>query len=163
MTEQGLVHDTHFWVLLATIAFAVLAYVKGRAPLLSMLDGRTARIKTELEDAERLKVEAQDLLAESQKKHRDAIHTAQKIIDGAKDTAERIEKETVAKMEESLKRREAQLMDRIARAESAAVAELRTQAADLASRAAERLLADNAAKQGAKLVDEAISDITKAA
>ena len=39
-------------------------------------------------------------------------------------------------MNESIKRREAQLMDRIARAESAAVNELRNQAADLATRVA---------------------------
>ncbi len=154
-----LFHDTHFWVLLASIVFAVVAFKKGRAPLLSMLDGRSAKIKADLDEAERLKHEAQELLADCQKKHRDALQTSQQIIDRAKETAVRLQKEAEEKLSDTLKRRETQLLERIARAESAAVTELRTLAADIAARAAETLLHDAVAKRGSKLVDDAISDI----
>lgn len=157
--HTGLLQDTHFWVLLATVIFAFIAYKKGRTPLLNMLDSRTARIKTELEEAERLRLEAQDLLAVVQKKHRDALQTSQKIIDSARETAERLQKESQKKLEESLKRKESQLMERISRAEAAAVAELRNQAADLATKAAETLLSEALSRRGSKLVDEAISEI----
>ena len=53
-----LFHDTHFWVLISTVVFAVVAYKKGKAPILSMLDGRTARIQSDLEEAARLRREA---------------------------------------------------------------------------------------------------------
>lgn len=159
--SAGLVGDTNFWVLISTAIFALIAYKKGRKPILEMLDSRTARIKRELEEAERLRIEAQDLLSDSQKKHRDAIQTAQKIIDNAQHTAQRLEEEAQSKMEESLKRREEQLLDRISRAEAAAVQELRDQAADIASRAAEILLEDALAKKGGKLVDDAIAEIPK--
>lgn len=157
--HAGLLQDTHFWVLLATVIFAIIAYKKGKAPLLNMLDSRTARIKRELEEAERLRIEAQDLLAVVQKKHRDALQTSQKIIDTARETALRLQTDAEKKLEETLKRKETQLLERISRAESAAVAELRNQAADIASRAAVTLLDDALAKRGGKLVDQAISEI----
>ena len=159
--SAGLLGDTSFWVLMSTAIFAVVAWKKGRAPLLDMLDTRTAKIKAELDEAERLRIEAQDLLSECQKKHRDAIQTAQKIIDNAQQTAKRLEDEAQTKLEDSLKRREEQLLDRITRAEAAAVQELRDQAADIASRAAEILLEDALNKKGGKLVDDAIAEIPK--
>lgn len=157
MTEQ--LHDPHFWVLLATIVFVAIAYKKGRAPLLGMLDARTARIKSDLDEAARLRSEAQDLLAEGQRKHRDALQTAQKVLDAAKEAADRLHKESERNLTEKIKRREAQLLDRIARAEASAVQEIRVQAADLAARAAEKLLQDALAKNSGKLVDEAIKDL----
>ncbi len=151
--------DPHFWVLLATVAFALIAFKKGRAPLLSMLDSRTSRIKTNLEEAERLRNEAQEILADAQRKHRDAIQTSQKIIDTARQTSERLAKESAQRLEDSMNRKETQLLDRIKRAETAAVDELRHQAADLATRAAELLLQESMPKRGSKLVDEAIAEL----
>ena len=151
--SAGLVGDTNFWVLVSTAIFIFIAYKKGRKPILDMLDSRTAKIKSELEEAERLRIEAQDLLSECQKKHRDAIQTAQ--------TTKRLEEESQTKLEENLKRREEQLLDRISRAEAAAVQELRDQAADIASRTAEILLEEALTKKGGKLVDDAIAELPK--
>lgn len=154
-----LLHDTHTWVLFATIIFVGLALVKGKAPLLNLLDARSKKIKADLDEAERLKNAAQELLADSQKKHRDALQTSQVIIDNAKATAERLAVDTEAKLTESLKRREAQLLERIARAETAAIEELKHQAADIAAKAAESLLHETLNTRGSKLVDSAIADI----
>lgn len=159
MDNTGLLQDTNFWVLLSTLLFAVVVYVKGRGPILGMLDARTNRIRNELNEAERLRVEAQELLAETQRQHRDALQTAQRIIESAKETAARIEHDSNRKMDEAQKRREDQLLDRITRAEAAAVSEVRRQAADLAAKAAEQLLRDNMPKHGAALVNDAIDHI----
>ena len=157
--HSGLLADSNFWVLLAAIGFAAIVWKKGRKPILDMLDSRTERIRAELEEAERLRSEAQDLLSETQKKHRDALQTAQKILDNAQKNAAALEQDAQRKLEESLKRREEQLLDRIQRAEIAAVQELRAQAADIATRAAEIMLEDAIAKRGSKLVDEAIDEL----
>ena len=159
MEQQGLLQDTHFWVLLASIGFVIALLKYARKPLLSMLDARTAKIKAQLDEAERLKNEAQEMLAESQRKHRDAIQTSQKIIDSAKETAARIQKEAEQKLTDGLKRKEEQLLERIKRAETAAIEELRHQAADLAAKSAEILLHEAMPKRGPKLVDEAIGEI----
>ena len=157
--DHGLLQDTHFWVFLASIGFFLALIKFARKPLIDTLDARTAKIKASLEEAERLKNEAQELLADSQRKHRDAIQTSQKIIDTAKETAARIQKDAEQKLSDSLKRKEEQLLERIKRAEAAAVDELRHQAADLAAKSAEILLTEAMAKRGPKLVDEAIGEL----
>ncbi|MBI1214251.1 MAG: F0F1 ATP synthase subunit B [Alphaproteobacteria bacterium] len=151
--------STEGWIVLSTIITVTLVVVKGKQPVLAMLDARSEKIRRTLEEAEQLKAEAETLLAESQKKQRDALQTAQKIIDHAKETAVRIQEEAEENLEQSLKRREAQLLDRISRAESAAVAQIRNKAVDLATQAAGALLEDAMAKRGPKLVDEAIEEI----
>lgn len=151
--------DPRTWVLFSAILFAVVIWKYGKKPLLKILDGRTARIKAELEEAERLKCEAQDLLADYQKKHRDAVQTAQKIIDNAHEAAILIQKDSEQKLEDNIARREGLLLERIARAEAAAVQSLRHQAADIAATAAEKLLAEAISKRGPKLVDEAIEEL----
>lgn len=155
----GLLGDTHFWVLMATVVFAIVAFKKGRAPLTAMLDKRTERIRAELDEAERLRIEAQDLLSDCQKKHRDAVHASEKIVENARQTAERIRKDAELKLEENLKRKETQLLARISRAESAAIEDLRHQAADIAARGAEALLEETLAKRGQKLVEDSVQEI----
>jgi F-type H+-transporting ATPase subunit b len=159
--HASLLADPHTWVLFSAILFAAVAYLKGKQPLLKILDGRTARIKADLEEAERLKKEAQALLADYQKKHNDAMETAQKIIDNAQEAADLIQKEAEQKLSENLARREGLLLERITRAEAAAIRSLRDQAADIAAAAAEKLLAEAVAKGASKLVDEAIEDLPK--
>lgn len=159
MEHESFLHDTNFWVLFAFIIFVAVVWFKARDKLTGFLDARSSRIKAELDEAERLKLEAQDMLADIQKKHRDALQTSQKIIDNARQTAQRLQEESEQKLDESLKRREAQLLDRIARAEQAAVEEVRNQSADIAARAAEHLLADTLGKRGGKIVDESIAEI----
>ena len=158
-----LLADAHTWVLFSAILFAIVAWKKGKAPLLSMLDGRTARIKSQLEEAERLRNEAEALLAEYRQKRVDAVETAKKIIENAKEAAILMEKDAERKLEENVRRRETLLLERIARAEAAAVQEIRHQAADLAAAAAEQLLAGAMSRRGAKLVEEAISELPKRA
>lgn len=159
--HASLLADAHTWVLFSAILFAVVAWKKGKAPLLSMLDNRTVRIKAELEEAVRLKKEAEALLAEYRQKQQDAIQTAQKIIDTAKESAALIGKEAERKLEENVRRRETLLMERIARAEASAVQEIRHQAADIATATAEKLLTEALSKRGAKLIEDAIGDLPK--
>jgi len=161
MNEEhvGLLADPHIWVLFSALIFAAIAWKKGRQPLLNMLDSRTARIKAELEEAERLKREAQELLADYQKKHRDALQTAQQIIANAQEEAALVQKRAEQKLEENVSRRETLLLERIKRAEASAVTELRNQAADIATAAAEKLLKEGLGKHGSVLVEDAISEL----
>ena len=147
------------WVCFAAIGFAAVIWKKGRAPMMAFLDARTAKIKAALDEAERLKNEAQDLLADVQRKHRDAIQTSQKIIDAARENAVRLQRESEQKLADSMKRREAQLLERIRRAEASAMQELREQAADIATKSAELLLQEALPKRASKLVDDAIAEI----
>lgn len=155
----GFFADSHNWVFLATVIFAYLAFRLGAPRIAAILDGRTARIKHELEEAERLRVEAQELLAQYQRKHRDAMKTAEEIISHARESVKRIREEAQKDLEDSLRRREAQLMDKIARAESSAVDEIRNRTADLAMIAARKIVTENLRGDGKELIDQAIGKL----
>lgn len=149
------------WVLIALILFLSLLVYMGVPGLVGrMLDDRTRRIAQELEDARQLRDDAQALLAEYQRKQRDAEAEVEDIVKRAKTEAERMASETRAAMEAALARRVLQADDKIAQAEAKAMAEVRGVAADIAVEAAHKLLAARFdAKTDADLVDKQIEEV----
>jgi len=147
-----------FWVWVSFVAFlAILAYYKVPAMLAKALDDRAAAIRTELDEARRLREEAQALLADYQKKHRNAGQEAEAIVEQARREAEAFAHETRRTLIETLKRRSQHAEERIARAETEAVDEVRAAAVDMAIAAAEKILREQAAgASGAQLIDESI-------
>lgn len=148
------------YVLLGFIIFVlVLARPVGRA-MTSSLDKRADAIKAELDEAQRLREEAQHTLAEYQRKQRDALAEAEGIIAEAREEAKRMQKASQERTEQSLERREQQALDMIAAAEARAVADVRALTADIAIDATRRILADVVEGQkGDELVDAAIRDV----
>ena len=69
---QELAHDPKFWVSLAFVVFVGLMVWKASKPILAGIDARGERIKAELDEAQRLREEAQKALAEYKRKQRDA-------------------------------------------------------------------------------------------
>jgi F-type H+-transporting ATPase subunit b len=110
-----------------------------------------------LDEAEKLREDAQSLLAEYQRKQHAAAEEAEGIVAQAKVESKRIHEQAEADLEQALKRREQQALERIAQAEAEALTAVRNQAVDLALAASRRLLADNLDEaRAARLVDEAI-------
>src|ERR1700754_1988455 len=94
------------WVAIAFVIFiGILIYVGVHKKVLDALDHRSARIKNELDEARKLRDEAAALLAEYQKKQREAEREAQPIVTEAKAEAERVAAESHAKVEEFVARR----------------------------------------------------------
>lgn len=155
-----MLHDPTFWVAVALVLFiALIAKPVGKMASKG-LDDRAEKIKSELDEAERLRVEAQDLLAQYQRKQRDAASEAQAIIDAAKEEAERLDKEGRARIQASLERREKLAMDRIEMAEQQAIERVRARAIEVAIAAAETVLsASMTADKSNALVDDAIKDL----
>ncbi len=152
--------DPTFWVAIALL-MVVLAFGK---PVLraitAALDTRADQIRTKLEEARKLREDAQALLAEYQRKQRDALSEAEDIIAHAKAEAERIRADAEVALVESIARREKQAMERIASAETEALRQVRNQAVDIAVAAASRLLQDNlSAEKADALVDQTIRDL----
>ena len=150
-----------FWV---GVAFVILIGFMLRAKVPSMitkaLDDRAAAIKSEIDEAKRLREEAEKLLADYKKKRVEAESEAQAIIENAKREAEALAAETRRSLKEGLERRTKVAEDKIARAEAQAVSEVRSTAVDVAMAAAEKLLAEKAGgATGAPLVDQAIRDL----
>jgi F-type H+-transporting ATPase subunit b len=153
--------NAEFWVGVAFLLFVGLAIYMGvHRMVLDALDQRSARIKAELDEALRLKQEAQKLLADYQDKHSEAEREAEAIIGSAKIEAERIAAEAKTKMEDFLARRSKMAEMKIAQAEAQALAEVRAAAAEAAVAAAERILADTTkGKVAEDLIAQGIRDV----
>jgi F-type H+-transporting ATPase subunit b len=150
-----------FWVAVAFVLFvAILLYYKVPKLIAKTLDDRAETIRKELDEARRLREEAQSLLADYQKKHRNVGQEADAIVDLARREAEALAHETRASLKESLERRTKQAEDKIARAEAQAVDEVRATAIDVAVAAAEKILREKmAGAGGAALIDQSIRDL----
>jgi F-type H+-transporting ATPase subunit b len=160
--DTGLLADTSFWVLIAFVVFVYIGYRYGRNAVLSALDDRTERIKDELDQAERFRVEAQDLLAEYQHKQRDAMKEAETIVSSAKKQADLILEQADASLTASLERREKQAKEKIRQAEEKAVFDIQNKIIDLSTAAASDILKkNNDGKVGDRLIDESISSLKK--
>jgi len=144
--------DASFWALVSLfLFFGVLAYFKVPGLITSALDKRAALISNEIEEAKRLREEAQQLLAEYQRKRQEAESEAADILAGAEREAAAIVTDARMRTEEFVARRMALAEQKIAQAESDALNEVRSSAIDLAVAAAERVIAD---KADASLQDE---------
>ena len=150
--------DPEFWVLLAVVIFAAAVWKPLRAAVIGSLDARAARISAELDEAKKLRDEAEQLLAEYQQKEREAAAEAELIIAHAREEAERIAVQAARNLEQALARRQLLAEERIAQAESKALEEIRAVAVDAAIAAArEVIMAEIDEARGAALLDAAIA------
>jgi F-type H+-transporting ATPase subunit b len=153
--------DAEFWVAVAFVLFlGGLIYIGAHEMMIKFIDQRRDRIKAELDEALRLKEEAQALLAQYQRKQREAEQEAAGIIAGAAAEAERMMAEAKAKTEEFVARRSKMAETKIAQAEAQALADVRAAAAEAAVGAAEKILAQIVKGEVAdRLVIKGIDDV----
>ena len=153
-----------FWVAAAFVAFVGVLIKFAYRRIIDALDSRADGIKDEIEGAKRLREEAQQLLANYQRKHRDAVKEAEEIIKQAKGDATRMAAQTAADLETEVKRRTELAFAKIARAEAQVIQDVRNMAVDLAVRAAGQLVQDRLGEeQAGKIVDDAISELNRKA
>jgi F-type H+-transporting ATPase subunit b len=153
--------DAEFWVAVAFVVFlGGLIYLGVHEMALKYVDQRRDKIKAELDEARRLKEEAQALLAQYQRKQREAEQEAAAILAGATAEAGRMLAEAKAKMEEFVARRGKMAESKIAQAEAQALADVRAAAAEAAVGAAERILTQTVKGEVAdRLVVKGIDDV----
>lgn len=156
-------HEPENWVAVAFVAFVVLlGYLGVHRTIGKALDDRAGRIRSELDEARKLKDEAAALLAEYQRKRSEAEGEAQGIIAGAKAEADRMAVEAKAKIEEFVARRTKMAETKIAQAEAQATADVRAAAADAAIAAAEKILTqETKGPLAGELLAKGIDDVRK--
>ncbi len=156
-----LFQDAEFWVGAAFVLFiGVLVWVGVPKAIAGMLDGRAQKVRDQLAEAERLRMEAEHLLASITKEREAAEKTAKDIIANARDQAKRLKAQATVQLEEQIKRRAEMAERKIAQAEAQAAAEVKAAAADLAAELAETVLATRLATQGVDpLIERSIKEI----
>jgi F-type H+-transporting ATPase subunit b len=152
------IYESEFWVAVSFFIFiGVLVYLGIHKKVVSALDARAFRISKELEEARRLREEAEKLLADYRRKLGDVVTEVDNIIALAAKQAETLAEETRQSLKEHVDRRIKLAEERIARAEMEAVRELRNDAVDVA--AAQNLIAAKLTPDRAKKL---VSESTKA-
>jgi F-type H+-transporting ATPase subunit b len=154
------IYESEFWVAVSFVIFiGVLVYLGIHKKVVSALDARALRISKELEEARRLREEAEKLLADYRRKLGDVVTEVDNIIALAANQAETLAAETRQSLKEHVDRRIKLAEERIARAEMEAVRELRNDAVDVAIAAAQNLIAAKLTPDRAKKL---VSESTKA-
>lgn len=153
--------DNTWWAFIGLVLFLVLlGYLGVFGKIGAMLDNRAARISRELEEARRLREEAQALLAEYQKKRLAAEKEAAEIVESAKAEAARLATEAEEALKDMIERRTRATETKIAQAEQQALAEVKALAADVAVKAARQILeAKVTGPVSADLVSRGIADV----
>jgi F-type H+-transporting ATPase subunit b len=153
--------ETDFWEGLGlVIVIGLILWQRVPAMIGKMLDARAFAIQNELTQAKQLREEAEAVLIRYTERASHAQAEAQTILNQAKEEAERFAKDSEAQLKALIARRERQAQDRIARAEAAAMAEIRSMAADAAVGAASKIIAARLDDQKAgALIDNSIKDL----
>ena len=157
-----MLEDPRFWVMIAFFGFFALFGKKLWTVLSKGLDSRSDRIRMELEEARRLREEAQFVLDAYRKKNAESLKEAEAILTQARQDADRL----VASANEELKRlleaRTRMAEDKIALAEKQAVDEVRDHVVDITIAAAKTLIMENIQQMpGDELIRKAIADIER--
>ena len=154
-------YEAETWVAVAFVVFLLLVWRAGaHRSILASIDERGTKVSQELEEARRLKSEAQALLTEYQRKQREAEAEAAAIIAQAKTEAQEIAAEAKTRMEDFVTRRTKMAEVKIAQAEVQALADVRAAAADAAVRASEKILSETVkGKVADDLISAAIRDV----
>jgi F-type H+-transporting ATPase subunit b len=156
--------EAEFWVGVGLLIFLAIIIFVAKAPkaIAAALDARAAKIQDDLNEAARIRAEAEAMLADIRKQREDAERQAAQMLAAAEADAARLATEAKAKLEEQVKRRAALAERKIATAEAQAAAEVKAAAADLAAQAAERVLAARiAAAKSDPSVDAAIAQLAE--
>ncbi len=153
--------DESFFVALAfATVVAAFLYLKLPQRLLAALDAKSAEIANELEQARKLREEAQALLADYETRRKSADQQAEVILTEARETAQRLAEESRTAMQAQLERRTLQAEIKIARAEEQLVGEVRAAITQLAVDAAAHLIETGmSAQQANALIEQNISEL----
>ena len=156
-----LLQDAHVWEGIG-LAILIVGFVALKLPrhAVAALDARGARIQAQLDEATKLREEAERLLADIKTQREATERQAAETLAFAQAEAERLAADSKVKLEEQIKRRGELAERRIALAESQAAAEVKAAAADLAARAAEAVLTQRLAQATSDpLVDPAVAQV----
>jgi F-type H+-transporting ATPase subunit b len=161
MTE--LLQDATFWFAVSFVIFVAIAYPLARKPVAAVFDNYADKIRAELAEAERLRKEADELLAAAKKRQHDARHEAEELLKQAAEQAAALRAQAEKDMQATLQRREKQTADNLRVLEEQMAGDIRRHAASRALKAAEILLQDNfPANADQALIEKQIKQLAKA-
>ncbi len=155
--------NTDFVVLIGFILFiAILVYFKVPGMITGMLDDRSKDIRSQLDEARKLRDEARELLASYERKQREVQDQADRIVAAAKEESELAAAAAREDLKKSIARRMAAADEQIASAEAAAVREVRDRAVNVAVEAARAVIAQKMTEaEATAMIESSIAEVDR--
>jgi len=154
--------DPRLWVATAFVVFILVSYRKIGGFIARALDQRAVKIKAELDEAHRLRQEAEELLAQYKTKQEEYLREAESLLKDARRDAEQLRLQAGQELKSALNARTKHALERIAQEESKAIADVRNHVVDIAMAASRALIADHIATLSQDdLVKLALADIER--
>ena len=141
-----MLNDPSFWTFVAFLIFVLLTVSPIKKALLTALDKRAKKIQSDIEQALKLREEAQELLATYQRKQRDGVSEAERVLENAKIEGQSLVNDSIQKLNVQLARRESIAMKRIEQAENMALQKVHNHAVDIALTATKAIFSENITK-----------------
>ena len=145
------------------IMFGLLLIVLGSVglkPIMGIIKKREDDIRHSIDEAERVRNEAEVLLENYKKQLDDARLEAQKVIEQSKKVGESVRKEITAKANDEARQIIERAQAEIEREKERALADLQTKVADLTILATAKVIEDSFSLDNQrKLVDQAIAEV----
>lgn len=158
--EPSILNDTNLWYGVAVVSFlALIAKTAGKG-ILGGLDAQIAKIRTDLDEAKRLRAESETALETCRVRQDEALREAEAIVADAKALAAKIRKEAEIEIEDILRRHEQMAVDRIRAAQEDAVEEIRAHVLRQAfTEARGKLTKEIVDDKAASLIGQSIADL----
>ena len=149
------------WGLVSFVVLFVLLWKFALPPVTQMMKARTERIRTQLEEADKVKGEAQTILDEYQRQLADARSQANRIIEEARQQAEQLRHDMMRRAEEDVNELRARQSEELRLSQERALTQLRGQVRDLALDLAEKVVVANLDRdRNLALVDQFIAELS---
>ncbi|WP_210419348.1 F0F1 ATP synthase subunit B [Acetobacter vaccinii] len=156
-------HEAGFWVAVSFVLFFVLVGKKLWTPIAAVLDSRAELIRRELDEAARLRREAEQMLEDATREREQALAEARSMVEQSRKQAEDMAAKARAEAEAAVQRHEQMARDRISAVERAALKEVRQLAIDAAVDAAHAIIPQTLDDKAASaLVDQALAGLPAA-
>ena len=151
-----------FWVAIGFLILLAIVFKTALKSITTHLDGRANKIQETLDEAEKLREEAQHLLADYQRKQREASKEVEAIIADARSKTETMISESEEVLQKSIERREQLAKEKIVQAEADAISAVRNYAIDIAIEASEKLMITKLGQNRSdSLIDKSIEELAK--
>ncbi len=146
-----------------TISFAILVaamYWFAFPSVKKLMQGRTDKIRGDLDEAEKIRTEAQMILDEYQKQLADARGEANRIIEEARQAADQLRQDMVRRADEEVAELRRRNIEDLKAAQDRVMGQLQLQVRDLAIELAEKVVGANLDRtRNLALVDQLIAEL----
>ena len=155
-------NTAEFWVAVGFLILLAVLFKPAKKMIIASLDSRAEKIRSSLDEAEKLREEAQHVLADYQRKQREAAKEIEGLVANARSQAETMRCEAEYSVKNALARREQAALEKISQKEADAIAEVRNLAVDMAIKASGELLERRRGqKHSQELIETAIKELPR--